>query len=116
MNLELVIDIARNRPRAGKNRYNIVAIVTDRRDKILSIGFNSYKKTHPLQKRYGERTGNPDRIFLHAEIAALVKCRSEGDRIYIARVDKQGNKKPAYPCPVCRLAIIEAGIREIIST
>jgi hypothetical protein len=94
-----------------KTRQELIATVYDRRGRILSIGRNHYTKTHPTQARYAARANMPHRMFLHAEISALVKCKS-GDayKIKIERYDSKGNPKLARPCPVCELAIKEAGI------
>jgi deoxycytidylate deaminase len=75
---------------------------------IVSVGFNQFK-THPLQKKWGGET----KQFLHAEIAALVKLRSEATTAYIARVRRNGTLGLAMPCPSCMLALSHAGIQKI---
>ena len=48
-------------------KQNICAIITDRRGNILSIGTNSYTKSHPLQAYYCElATKENHKIFVHA--------------------------------------------------
>jgi len=102
----------------NRNRQRIAAIVTDAKGNILSTGINSYQKTHPVQARYAEKTKNQYNVFLHAEIAALVKNRytEKAARIYIARIYRNGDYALAKPCPICSLAIKEAGIEEIFYT
>ena len=92
-------------------KQQITAIVYDKRGKVLSVGQNSYKKSHPRQAELAARVGEPYKYFLHAEIAALVKCRDKPYKIRIERKDKAGNYKLAKPCPICELAIKEAGIK-----
>lgn len=92
-------------------KHAITATIYDRRGNILSVGKNSYEKSHPVQKRYATLVGQPEKRFLHAEISALVKCRGQPYRIYVERLDKLGNYKLAKPCPICALAIKEAGIK-----
>jgi tRNA(Arg) A34 adenosine deaminase TadA len=94
-----------------KTRQELIATVYDRRGRILSVGHNHYTKTHPTQARYAALANMPHRMFLHAEISALVKCKSsDAYKIKIERYDAKGNPKLAKPCPVCELAIKEAGI------
>ena len=99
-------------------RYNMTAIIYDKRGRILSIGKNSYIKTHPLQKKYATKVGMPDKVFLHAEIAAIIKCAdlSRAYKIFISRFDYRGQQKLAKPCPICINAIKEAGIKEVYHT
>jgi len=94
-------------------RHALTAIIYDKKGRVLSIGKNSYTKTHPKMYRLGKITGNPDAIYLHAEIAALVKCRGVPYKIKIERFDKDGNPKLAKPCDICDLAIKEAGIKYV---
>ena len=56
-------------------KQNMTAIIYDKRGKVISVGQNSYVKTHPLQAKYAAIAGMPDRQFLHAEIHAIVKCK-----------------------------------------
>ena len=95
-------------------KYLITAEIYDRKGNLLSSGKNSYTKTHPLQKMYAVKANQPQKQYLHAEIAALIKCRSlDAYKIVIKRVDKLGNTKLAAPCEVCQLAIKEAGIKVV---
>lgn len=94
-------------------KHKIRATIYDKKGKILAMGENSYKKTHPLQAQYAAAVGENYKIYLHAEISALVKCRGKPYKIKIERYDKSGNPKNAKPCPICELAIKEAGISVI---
>ena len=112
--LNVAIDIAKNLP---CQRYQIAAIITDKRNKVLSIGWNSYRKSHPTQLFWAQKSRNKSKIYFHAEIMALVKCK-EGipNAIYIARVGKRGESRIAKPCDICRNALRSAGIRKVIYT
>jgi deoxycytidylate deaminase len=94
-------------------RQNITAVIYDRRGRVLSIGQNSYIKTHPRQAKFAAMAGQPYKQYLHAEIAALVKCRGQPYKIKIERKNNQGHFGLAKPCPVCELAIKESGIKFI---
>ena len=97
-------------------KYVFAAIATDRKGRKTVTGFNSYAKTHPKQKWYSLRAGeSPDRCYTHAELHALSKSHG-ADAIYIARVDSKGNTGLARPCPSCREAIEDYGIKKVIYT
>jgi deoxycytidylate deaminase len=102
----------------SKRRFNIKAVITDKRGRVLSIGYNSYVKTHPFQAKHAEKVGLHLKTFLHAEIHAILKCRNleKAHKISIYRFDRSGNPKIAKPCPVCQSAIEEAGIEVIEHT
>lgn len=110
---------SRNKPRPSLSQpsskhYSIKATVYDKRGRILSIGYNSYIKTHPRMYELANQVNQPYKIFLHAEIAALVKIRSGIPyKILIERYSKDGSPKLAAPCLVCMEAIAQAGIQRI---
>lgn len=94
-------------------RPQITAIIRDRRGRILSIGQNSYVKTHPLQAEHARKAGQPLRQFLHAEIHAIVRCRdlTRAHSIFVSRWDAKGEPVLAKPCAICQSAIEAAGIK-----
>lgn len=94
-----------------KSRY-VTAIIYDRKGRVLSVGQNSYVKTHPVQAKHAKKVGLPDKQFLHAEIAAIVKCKdlSKAYRIFVSRWNSRGEPILAKPCPICASAIKAAGI------
>ena len=97
-------------------RFNITATIFDKRGRIISIGYNSYTKTNPLQKEYACKCGLPKKEFLHAEIDGLIKCRNRKKipyKIKIERYDKEGNPKCSKPCKICEMAIKIAGIKVV---
>ena len=97
---------------------NITAIIYDKRGKVLAIGKNSYVKTHPLQSKTAKRVGLPNKEFLHAEIAAIVKCQdlSRAKRILVIRINRAGKTLLAKPCAVCQAALKDAGIKIVDHT
>jgi tRNA(Arg) A34 adenosine deaminase TadA len=94
---------------------DITAIIYDKRGRVLSIGKNSYVKTHPLQARHAHRAGLADKLFIHAEVSAIVRCRdlSKAYKILVTRIGRNGDLLLAKPCPICQSAINEAGIKII---
>ena len=95
-----------------------MATIYDKRGRKISQGENSYWKTHPLQVKTAKEVGREDAIYLHAEIAALVKLKdwSRAHSILVERYDVHGNPKMAKPCKICHRALIKAGIHVIEHT
>lgn len=99
----------------GKYQHNVGAIITDKKGNILSVGNNSYIKTHPKQKKYNLYI-NPTKIFLHAEIDSLVKCRDEPHTMIICRIGKDGKIRLAKPCKGCYNAIKDVKVKQVYFT
>lgn len=99
-------------------KQTICAIVVDKKDRILSIGCNRYEKSHPVQYKYAKKTGNENKMFLHAEVEALIKIPygKQPHAIYIARTGSKGEPRLAKPCPICDLAIKSRNINEVYYT
>ena len=85
---------------------------------MLSIGQNTYTKTHPLQAKHASLVGMPLSVFLHAEIHAIVRCKdlTRAHKISVFRFGRNGTPMPAKPCKICMSAIHAAGIRHIEHT
>lgn len=97
----------------GGNMQYIKAIIYDKRGRILSIGENSYIKTHPLQYSLANKVGQPHRIYLHAEVDAIIKCRNM-DRAYkmvVMRFNKLNQPVNATPCPICQHLLNQTNLR-----
>lgn len=103
---------------AVMTKYNITAIVKDKRGRILGVGRNSYVKTHPLQARASEAVGGKNRTFLHAEVAALLKVKdwNKAYALHVFRFDSQGNPALAKPCSCCQWVINQTAIKKVIHT
>lgn len=99
-------------------KQNIKAIIYDKRGRVLSIGENSYTKTHTLQAQHAEKVGLPHKLFLHAEVAAIVKCKdlSKAHKILVTRYNNEGKPLLAKPCLLCQSAINSTPIRVIEHT
>lgn len=96
-----------------KTRQSIKASVYNRRGKLLAFAYNNYIKTHPRQAYYAKQVGQPLCVYLHAEIAAIIKAQKVGVpyKIKIERYTKNGKQALAAPCPICLAAIHEADIK-----
>ena len=94
------------------SKYKIGVALYDKSMNCISWGWNK-RKTHPRQKKYADKVGQGNRLYLHAEIDALIKVRSVMPyTIVVVRTTSKGLGM-ARPCPICMRAIKEAGVREI---
>ncbi|MFA5152968.1 MAG: hypothetical protein WC554_10435 [Clostridia bacterium] len=92
-------------------KFNIIAATLDSHNNIVAIGKNSYIKTHPIQFKYAKKLKNPDSIYLHAEIAALIKSKKSIQSIIVMRMGINGFILLSKPCTICTLALIELKIK-----
>ena len=121
--IEKALDIAFDMKNGG---FNVCAIIVYK-NRIMSIGTNSYEKTHTKMKTIN----SPLKIYLHAEVDALNKfkhiltynaIRDKKEKIikssvmYIACVSRGEKVKKARPCVVCMHNIEAFGIKTIIYT
>jgi deoxycytidylate deaminase len=97
-------------------KQNVIALAYSKRGKLLSIGRNSYIKTHPMQARLAYKTGQPHKIYIHAELDALLKAREQPHTLKVFRIGPKGDYLNVKPCPICQLAITEFGVKKIIHT
>ena len=99
----------------ARKQQHIIATIYDKRGRVLSVGSNSYTKTHPLQAKYAAMAGLPHKQYLHAEISAILRLEnpSKAYRILVERYDSNGNPANAKPCPICQRVIVSAGIKQV---
>lgn len=97
-------------------KFFVICAALDHHNNIISIGQNSYQKTHPMQSRLAIKSGNASREYLHAEIASLVKCRHDVESIMVIRMTSKGLIRMARPCNICTLALREAKVRYVYYT
>lgn len=85
------------------------------RNKIISIGCNSYVKTSPLSKKFGARDG-----YIHSEVAAIVNAPRSIDltrtTIYNVRVKLDGSVSLSAPCDSCQKVLSAFHIRRCLFT
>lgn len=100
------------------SQQKIIATVFDKKGRILSVGKNSYSKTHPLQAFYAKKVGEPEKQYLHAEVEAIIKALKRGVpyAIHVERYSKSGCTGLAKPCDICLTAIKKAGIKKVTFT
>lgn len=97
------------------NKQTITAVITDKRGRVISVGQNNYHRTHTMQAFHAKKVGVPEKIYIHAEVAAIVKCKdlSKAHKISVFRYNKQGLPMLAKPCIICMSCIEASGIKQI---
>ena len=91
--------------------FHVAAIF--QRNKILSIGQNSFK-THPLAKKFGHKGS-----CQHSELNAIIKYGMEdcsGLNMAVLRIDRRGKLNMSKPCYSCRKLIDHVLLRNIYYT
>lgn len=91
----------------SSSKHQLTAIIYDRRGRVLSIGKNSYTKTHTMMIFYGKKVGITNRPYLHAEMDAIIKCKNleKAYKMSVFRYGNDGRPLMAKPCPICWSAI-----------
>ena len=98
-------------------KHSITAVAYDKRGRIISIGHNSYIKTHPLQASIAASVGKQHKIYLHAEIDAIIRAKGQHiHKLFISRIGKSNQYLNAKPCSICAKAISLYGITHIEHT
>lgn len=98
-----------------QKRYRIKATTYDKRGVKISTGFNSYTKTHPLQKYFSQKAGDSEhKSCVHAELVAILRARGkEIHSIVVERKESNGILGMAKPCKACEEAIRAFGIKMV---
>ena len=101
----------------SNKKHLILAKCYDKKNRLLSVAYNSYSVSHPVQAKFASQVGTPEKIYLHAEICAIIRAKGKSiHRITIERYSKDGKPLLAKPCPVCQAAIDFYGIQEVYYT
>lgn len=111
MLIDYGVQLLRKKPRTG--RYHLVAIALDKSGNIIAKSYNSYLKTHPEQAKYAALAGTPYKCFLHAEMGALIKAKTQVDKLVVVRINRAGEPVNAKPCPICEMAIRAHGVKSV---
>lgn len=108
--LKLAVDVAMTSPSNKK-----VGAVLINKNKVISTAVNLDCKSHPLQARWAKRVGLKEKIYLHAEMKALIDARSYADTIIVVRLGGRGgiSLRQSRPCKICEAALRYSGIRHI---
>jgi tRNA(Arg) A34 adenosine deaminase TadA len=99
-----------------KNKYIVGSIALNEKGKKVAVAFNSYTKTHPRMKELGKKVHKEDKVYLHAEIGALIKAKGKAKKLVVARLLADNTFAISKPCPICMEAIRQAEIDEVYYT
>jgi deoxycytidylate deaminase len=97
-----------------RHKYNMGALCASKKGNTLSIGINSYCKTHPIMQNYPYE--RKEQCYLHAEVAALASCKETPHVMIIARIGNSGNMLLAKPCLGCISIIKDREIKKVFYT
>lgn len=118
MNYKKMVFIATALKPINKKSHHVCFIF--RKKRLLSIGVNDLKKTHPrtLKYNYTDRDGEKrsDKVTLHAEMAAIIKLGYDDCSdltFYVIRIGF--NNKVAYskPCEGCLHLLKSVGYKAV---
>ncbi len=109
--LKLAVEVAEMSP----SRKKVGAVLYNSRRRVITTAVNNDYKSHPRQAWWAQRVGLDEKIYLHAEMACLIKAREAADTIVVVRLGgHDGNSlRQARPCPVCEPALRYAGIKHV---
>lgn len=75
---------------------------------LLTIGYNTYRTTHPEAKEF---------CNIHAEHRAIIRRRYYETRkklsLYVYRETSDGKLACSKPCPNCQKLLLEAGVSRV---
>jgi deoxycytidylate deaminase len=102
--------LARKIAQKSQSKFKLGCVIMDK-SRVITVGWNDMHRTHTKCNTYGN--------YLHAEIRALLGTdynKTKGCTAYIYRETRKGELAMAKPCPICKQALILAGIRKIFYT
>lgn len=109
--LQLAIKTAKSFPSKKK-----IGAILLRKNKVIVTATNLEKKTHPIQAFLAEKVGLDEKIYLHAEVNALIKSKEKADTIVVARIGGHGHDelRMSKPCPICQMALEMNNVNRVI--
>ena len=108
--VKLAIEIAKLN---SFSRFRFGCVALDKRGYVLSVGMNN-EKTHPYQAKLSTKQGNPHAIYLHSEIATILKAREKVHTLIVVRLLRNGTPGYSKPCHICEEAIRLAKIKQTV--
>ena len=99
---------------SSRKKFQLTATTFCSKGRVIAHGENNYKKSHPLMSSLATRVGTPERIFLHAEVQALLRSKDKlVETIIVQRYNSKGEMTLARPCSVCMEALKIYGVSKI---
>ena len=97
----------------GEREFYLIAATFDEHGRMTALAENNIWKTHPMMKKYATQVNLNHKIYLHAEISAIIRSRGSCHSLIVIRVNKNGAFSMAKPCPVCQAAILDAKVEHL---
>ena len=108
---QICLDMAKQNP----SRFKFCCVALNKSGHIISMSFQQGTKTHPLQVKYANKVNLNEKIYLHAEIATIIKATNP-TTLFVCRVDFENKVVLSKPCPICELAIKQSSIQQCYYT
>lgn len=108
--MDRYLSLAKRISERSDSRFRVGCVIV-RKNRVISVGWNDMRKSHPKCGTYGN--------YLHAEIRSLLKLSgadTQNATAYVCRILANGNVGLAKPCPVCYRALKLAGIVNVVYT
>ena len=115
VNLDKIMDRLVYEASLSTINHRIGCVVTNKKGRIISSSHNTMK-THPIQYRYAVKNGEKYKVYLHAEVRALIQCKDKPYHIFTLRLSKSGHHLLSKPCCICMEYIVDSGVRYISYT
>jgi tRNA(Arg) A34 adenosine deaminase TadA len=108
--LRMAVDVAESSPSRKK-----VGAVLMNKNKVIATATNHDCKSHPLQAKWADRVGLSEKIYLHAEMSAMIKARDDSDKIVVVRLGGHSGHelRQSRPCPICESYLKHSGIEHV---
>lgn len=92
---------------SADKKYYLGAVIA-KGNRVISVGVNSYGKTHTKCKDYFSQA-------IHAEMSAILVSNEnvQGTSIYIYRESRAGKKGCSKPCPECMYNLLKYHIKTV---
>ena len=87
-----------------------------RKNKLLAIGLNNSRKTHPHLFKYEYKTKSGRNAGIHSELSAILKLQQEdcSDIVFVnLRIRRDGKIGMAKPCVGCQNLIRQTGFKRL---
>lgn len=94
----------------ASNAPKKIGAVLLKKNRIITSSVNDYTRTHPVQYWAAQNAAKiwnephlENKVFIHAEISALIKAREDADTIIVCRVGGHGGNelRMSRPCLIC---------------
>lgn len=110
MSKESMLEYCVKKAREGDSggRCRVYSVATDKRGNFLGESLNTYIKTSPVMKKFNFLSGQNGKEYLHSEVRTILAATKSNkiiDKLYIARVNRDGDSLPAKPCIICKMFI-----------